>query len=265
MSPWLLILGGWGCMVVVMAALWAVQRVRGDAGIVDVAWGLGVGILGALFAAMSTTGDANRRLLIAGMVLLWALRLSGHIAVRLMRLPEDGRYHTLKETWGPRAQWNLFLFFQLQAFWSMLFALPMLLASRNTLPMWQVLDVVAVVIWLIAFSGESLADAQLSAFRHDPSNKGQVCRRGLWRYSRHPNYFFEWLHWWAYVCLAAGSAWGGLALAGPAAMLFFLLKVTGVPPTEAQALKSRGEAYRDYQRTTSVFFPWPPRDSTPNF
>ena len=115
------------------------------------------------------------------------------------------------------------------------------------------------MIWLIAVSGESLADWQLSAFRHDPANAGQVCQRGLWRYSRHPNYFFEWLHWWAYVCLAAGSPWGGLALAGPAAMLYFLLKVTGVPPTEAQALKSRGDAYRQYQRTTSVFFPWPPQ------
>ena len=259
MSIWLLILGGWAGMVVVMAALWVVQRVRGDAGIVDVAWGLGVGFLGALFAALSSTGDPTRRMLIAGMVLLWALRLSAHIAVRLLRLPEDGRYQSLKETWGARAQWNLFLFFQLQAFWSMLFALPMLLASRNPLPMWQVLDVLAVMIWLIAFCGEALADGQLSAFRHKPANRGQVCRQGLWRYSRHPNYFFEWLHWWAYVCLAAGSSWGALALAGPAAMLFFLLKVTGVPPTEAQALKSRGEAYREYQRTTSVFFPWPPK------
>ena len=259
MNSWQLILGGWACMVVVMAALWAVQRVRGDAGIVDVAWGLGVGLLGALYAALSAGGDPARRVLIATMVSLWALRLSAHIAVRLMRLPEDGRYQSLKENWGPRAQWNLFLFFQLQAFWSMLFALPMLLATQNSRPMWQVLDRIAVVIWLIAVSGESLADWQLSAFRHNPANAGQVCRRGLWRYSRHPNYFFEWLHWWAYVCLAAGSPWGGLALAGPTAMLYFLLKVTGVPPTEAQALKSRGDAYRQYQRTTSVFFPWPPQ------
>ncbi len=259
MNSWQLILGGWGCMVVVMAALWAIQRMRGDAGIVDVAWGLGVGILGALYAALSASGDPARRVLIATMVLLWALRLSAHIAVRLMRLPEDGRYQSLKDHWGARAQWNLFLFFQVQAFWSMLFALPMLLAAQNPRPMWQVLDGIAVVIWLIAVSGESLADWQLSAFRHNPANAGQVFQRGLWHYSRHPNYFFEWLHWWTYVCLAAGSPWGGLALAGPVAMLYFLLKVTGVPPTEAQALKSRGDAYRQYQRTTSVFFPWPPQ------
>ena len=259
MNSWQVILSGWACMVVVMATLWGVQRVRGDAGIVDVAWGLGVGFLGAQFSALSAVGDPARRLLIAAMAVLWALRLSAHIAVRLTRLPEDGRYQSLKEHWGARAQWNLFLFFQLQAFWSMLFALPMWLAAQNPLPMWQFLDGVAVVIWLIAVSGEALADWELSAFRHNPAHAGQVCQRGLWRYSRHPNYFFEWLHWWAYVCLAAGSPWGGLALAGPAAMLYFLLKVTGVPPTEAQALKSRGDAYRQYQRTTSVFFPWPPQ------
>lgn len=259
MNTWLLVLGGWGGMVVVMSALWAVQRVRGDAGIVDVAWGLGVGFLGALFATFSFTGDAPRRLLIAAMVLVWASRLSGHIAFRLLRMPEDGRYQSLKENWGGRAQWNLLLFFQLQAFWSMLFALPMLLASRNPLPMWQFLDVAAVAIWVIAFCGEALADWQLSVFRRNPANRGQVCQTGLWRYSRHPNYFFEWLHWWSYVSLAAGSSWGGLAWAGPLAMLYFLLKVTGVPPTEAQALKSRGEAYREYQRTTSVFLPWPPK------
>lgn len=259
MSIWLMILGGWGCMAIVMSVLWGIQRVRGDAGIVDVAWGLGVGILGTCYAILSTSGNLSRRVLIGAMVLIWSLRLSAHIAVRLMRLPEDGRYQSLKETWGARAQWNLFLFFQLQAFWSMLFALPMLLAARNPLPMWQVLDVVAVSIWVVAFCGEAVADWQLSTFRHDPANRGLVCQRGLWRFSRHPNYFFEWVHWWAYACLAVGSPWGGLAVAGPVAMLYFLLKVTGVPPTEAQALKSRGEAYREYQRTTSVFIPWPPK------
>jgi steroid 5-alpha reductase family enzyme len=111
----------------------------------------------------------------------------------------------------------------------------------------------------VAFAGESLADRQLSRFRQDPRNRGRVCRDGLWRYSRHPNYFFEWLHWWAYVALAAGSPLWWIAVAGVAMMLLFLTRVTGIPPTEAQALRSRGEAYREYQRTTSAFFPWPPR------
>lgn len=259
MNPLLVIGCGWCCMVLVMSVLWLVQKQRGDAGIVDVAWGLGVGCLGVLFAVMSFDGDQTRRFVVGAMVLLWALRLSLHIALRLMRLPEDGRYQTLKGEWGIHAQRNLFFFFQLQAFWSVLFAMPILLSARNPLPFGGVADFIGLGIWLLALGGEALADRQLSTFRQDLANKGQVCRAGLWRYSRHPNYFFEWLHWWAYVCLAIGADWGWLSVGGPVCMLYFLLKVTGVPPTEAQALKSRGDAYREYQRTTSVFFPWPPK------
>lgn len=260
MSPWILAMIGWAVMAIVMAALWRVQKSRGDAGIVDVAWGLGVGFLGMFFSAMSTIGDSTRRVLIAALALIWALRLSAHIFARLRRLPEDGRYQTLKSQWGDRAQWNLFLFFQVQAFWSVLFALPMLLAARNPVPAFTTWDVAAIIIWLAAVAGEMLADRQLSAFRMNPANRGQVCRQGMWRYSRHPNYFCEWLHWWAYVFLAVGATGGWLTVLGPVLMLFFLLKVTGIPPTEAQALKSRGEAYREYQRTTSVSFPWPPKN-----
>jgi steroid 5-alpha reductase family enzyme len=117
---------------------------------------------------------------------------------------------------------------------------------------------------LVAVAGEAIADRQLQRFRENPANRGQVCQTGLWRYSRHPNYFCEWLHWWAYVAcsgLRPVTLWG---LLGPLAMWWFLNRVTGIPPTEAQSLKSRGEAYRRYQQTTSRFFPWPPRaESTP--
>lgn len=258
MNPWLLILSCWAGVAVVMALLWAVQRRRGDAGIVDVAWGLGVGLISVAFAIFSA-GDATRRLVVAGLALAWSLRLSGHIFVRLLRLPEDGRYTTLKENWGDRAQRNLFWFFQIQAFWALLFALPMLMASRNPQPFGTLWDWLGLAIWSIAIAGESLADRQLARFRLDPGGAGRVCREGLWRYSRHPNYFFEWLHWWSYVALSVGAeGWWATPLA-PLAMLYFLFRVTGIPPTEAQCLKSRGDAYRDYQRTTSVFFPWPPK------
>jgi steroid 5-alpha reductase family enzyme len=111
-------------------------------------------------------------------------------------------------------------------------------------------------VWTVAVTGESVADAQLARFRTDPVNKGMVCSDGLWRYSRHPNYFFEWAHWWAYVLIGGGAA---LTWLGPVAMLVFLFRITGIPYTEKQALRSRGDAYRDYQETTSVFFPWPPK------
>lgn len=173
-------------------------------------------------------------------------------------MPEDGRYQTLKENWGSAAQFRMFWFYQLQAAGSLLFALPMLIAAGGTSP-FGLVDSAGVLIWLVAIAGELTADRQLSRFRANPVHKGQVCREGLWNYSRHPNYFFEWLHWWAYVCLALSAPWGWLTLFGPILMLHFIINVTGIPPTEAQALKSRGDAYREYQRTTSAFFPWLPR------
>lgn len=260
MNPLLMILGGWLFMAVVMLIFWGVQRRTGDAGIVDVVWGMGVGILAVCFAAGSIEGDVGRRIVVGTLAMVWAVRLSGHVLVRVMTMPEDGRYQTLKKTWGPAAQARMLKFYQFQAVGSLLFALPMLAASRNQQP-WTIFDTIGCVIWVVAIAGESIADRQLARFRSNSSNHGQVCQQGLWHYSRHPNYFFEWLHWWSYVFLAAGSAYGWLTILAPMAMLYFVTKVTGIPPTEAQAIKSRGDAYREYQRTTSAFFPWFPRKS----
>ena len=258
MNPWWMILIGGAGMSAVMVVLWLLQKRTGDAGIVDVAWGMGVGLLSLYFAWGSVEGDLTRRIIVATLALLWSLRLSGYILYRVLTMPEDGRYQTLKEKWGTAAQGKLFWFYQLQAVGSLLFALPMLLAARSMAPL-GFLDYLGIVVWFAAISGELIADQQLSRFRSDPHQTGQVCQRGLWHYSRHPNYFFEWLHWWAYVCLAIQAPWGGLTILGPLLMLHFILNVTGIPPTEAQAIKSRGEAYREYQRTTSAFFPWPPK------
>jgi steroid 5-alpha reductase family enzyme len=114
----------------------------------------------------------------------------------------------------------------------------------------------AVLIWVFAVAGETLADAQLARFRTTPGNQGLVCREGLWRYSRHPNYFFEWLHWFSYVALASGAA---ISWLGPVLMYVFLRWLSGIPHTEAQALRTRGELYRTYQRTTPMLIPWFPR------
>jgi steroid 5-alpha reductase family enzyme len=246
-------------MAVVMALLWLAQKRPGDAGIVDVVWALGVGMLSVFYAAFSA-GLAERRILIALLAGIWALRLGGYLLVRVMRMPEDGRYQKLREEWRETTQTKLFGFFQLQAFWSALFAAPMLIAAGNVTPL-GLPDLLGAIVWLTALAGETIADRQLAAFRNDPSTRGRVCRTGLWRYSRHPNYFFEWVHWWAYVLIGWLGPWGWLTLMGPATMLLFLFKITGIPPTEANALASRGNAYRDYQRTTSVFFPWPPKET----
>lgn len=253
-----MILVSWLAMSAVMAVLWLVQRRTGDAGIVDLAWGLGVGILAAVFAGFSFDGDLVRRWVVGGCALLWALRLSGHIGVRLMTLPEDGRYRTLKQHWGASAQSKMFVFYQVQAIGSVLFALPMLVAANSSAP-WGWFDWAGLAVWSASLGGEAWADRQLARFRADPARHGQVCRIGWWRYSRHPNYFFEWLHWWSYVLWSAAAPWGWLTILAPAAMLYLLLRVTGIPPTEAQAVRSKGDAYREYQRTTSALIPWPPK------
>ena len=119
-----------------------------------------------------------------------------------------------------------------------------------------VYDIVGAGLWLIGLAGESLADAQLRRFKARPESKGKTCREGLWNYSRHPNYFFEWLIWIGYGILALGAPWGWLGMISPLAILYILTRLTGIPLTEEQAIRSRGDDYRDYQRTTSAFIPW---------
>ncbi|MEZ0230249.1 MAG: DUF1295 domain-containing protein [Planctomycetota bacterium] len=249
----------WGIAAALMAVLWGVQRATRDAGVVDVGWAAGLGLLAAFHALRAAEAPLARRLLVGGLAGTWALRLAVHLLRdRVIGKSEDGRYATLRASWGERAQPYFFLFFQAQALLDALLSVPFQVALATPREP-GVLDGIAVVVFLVAVSGESLADHTLARFRRRAESKGKTCREGLWSWSRHPNYFFEWLHWWTYPLLAWGAPWWGLTLGAPALMLFFLLRVTGIPATEAQALKSRGDDYRDYQRTTSAFVPWPPR------
>jgi steroid 5-alpha reductase family enzyme len=153
----------------------------------------------------------------------------------------------------------MFGFFQLQAFSVLGLGAAFFLASLNPRPRFDALELAGAALWLVALAGEALADRQLAAFKRQAENRGRVCAVGLWRYSRHPNYFFEWLVWVAFLVVALASPWGWVAAIGPASILYLLLRVTGIPLTEEQALRSKGDAYRDYQRTTSAFIPWWPR------
>jgi steroid 5-alpha reductase family enzyme len=256
LSIWWLLLAGWAAMALLVAVLWAVSW-RRNAGIIDVAWSGGIGVL-VLACIPFVEGYGPRKWLAAGLAAVWSFRLAYHILRRFLREPEDGRYQDLRAHWGDRARPYLFWFFEAQAVLVALFVLPVLIAMRNPEPRWTAWDVAGVAVWLAAVLGETIADRQLRRFRDDPANRGTTCRSGLWAWSRHPNYFFEWVHWWAYLLIAAGDPQWWLALLGPAVMLFFLLKVTGIPATEARARKSRAD-YADYQRTTSAFVPWPPR------
>lgn len=259
LAIWQQMLIGWGLAFVAMTILWLVQRRTRNAGIVDVGWAAGIGTL-AIFFAATADGDPIRRWLVAGMTAFWGYRLAWHLGVRMTRETEDGRYAILREQWGKNYDALLYGFYQIQASWVVLFATPQLIVMHNTAPALNIFDMLAIGIFLVSLIGESIADQQLARFKLDPANKGKVCQVGLWRYSRHPNYFFEWLQWFAYPMMAIGMPWwGAFTVLGPVIMLYFLLKVTGVPLTEKQALRSRGEAYRRYQETTSAFFPMPPR------
>lgn len=138
-------------------------------------------------------------------------------------------------------------------------SLPFLLVCLNVRAPLGVFEKLGVAIWLLGILGEAVADAQLAAFKKNPANKGKTYRTGLWCYSRHPNYFCEWTIWMGYAVFALGSPWGWLGLFSPALILYFLLRLTGIPATEAQAVRSRSDEYREYQRTTSAFIPWIPK------
>jgi len=247
----------WAAMAVLMLALWEVQRRTRNAGIVDVAWAFGTAVVGAWFALAAHDGDPARRLVVAAMAGAWGVRLGAHLARRVLSEAEDGRYRAMRESLGARVQPVMLGFFQIQALWAVLFALPMWAAAASPAPALAWTDLAGVAVFVAAMAGEAIADRQLARFRADPANRGGVCDAGLWRYSRHPNYFFEWIHWFAYVLLGLGSPLWWVTVAGVAVMYVFLTRITGIPHTEAQALRSRGEAYRRYQRTTSAFFPRP--------
>jgi steroid 5-alpha reductase family enzyme len=250
---------GWILAAIVMSALWVWHvRIR-NAGVVDAGWALLVAGL-AVFYVNVGDGAWARRSAIGWMMGSWGARLGVYILWdRVFGRPEDPRYQTMREEWGERADREFFWFFQKQALAAVFFSLPALFASLNREPALSPIELAAAALWIVGFAGETTADRQLLRFKRNPENRGHTCQSGLWRYSRHPNYFFEWLMWVAYALFAAASPYGWITIACPAAMLFFLFSVTGIPPAEAQALKSRGDEYRDYQRRTSVFVPWFPR------
>lgn len=256
MNPWLALGLAWLLVAALMVGGWRWQRRRRNAGIVDVLWSGGLALSAVLLAILGN-GAIGPRVCLAVLGGLWGLRLARHLWRRVRGEDEDGRYRQMRAAWGDGA-WRWFAFFQAQAALVALFALPFVAVAGNprTQPAWLL---AGVLVWLLGVGGEALADAQLARFRADPAQRGKTCRRGLWRYSRHPNYFFEWLHWFAYVALAHGAPRAWLAWLGPLVMFVFLRWLSGIPWTEAQALRSRGEDYRAYQQSTPMLFPWFPK------
>jgi steroid 5-alpha reductase family enzyme len=253
-------------LMLVMAAAWGMQRRTGQGGWADVFWSFGLGAAGlgvSLAPVAGADAPSARQMLVGGLIALWGLRLGAHIAGRAHHGGEDPRYARLREEWGASFQPRMFGFLMLQAGAAAFLALSVLLAARNPAPGLGLQDLLAVLVLVTAIVGEAVADRQLSAFKADPANRGGVCDRGLWAWSRHPNYFFEWLGWCAYplfaIDLSGAWPWGWLALSGPAYIYWLLTRVSGVPLLEAHMRRTRPEAFERYAARTSVFFPRPIR------
>ena len=253
-------------LVLAMTGAWAVQRVTGNSGWIDAIWSLSTGAAGVAYALIPTTGyhPSARAVLAAVLVGVWSLRLGLHIAARTASsTAEDPRYAQFRKDWGASFQIKLFLFLMIQAAAAAILALSVLVAARNPAPGLVWTDAMGALVLIVAVAGEGLADAQLRKFKSYGPNKGAICDIGLWSWSRHPNYFFEWFGWLAYPLIAFDPGgnwpWGWAALSAPAFMYYLLRYASGVPPTEEAMARSRGAAFEDYKRRVSVFFPLPPR------
>ena len=248
---------------ILMAGAWVVQQRTGNSGWVDTIWTFSLGLVGAGSALWPVAGAAPnaRQWLVAGLVAIWSLRLGVHIAIRSAGITDDPRYAAFAREWGVDSPRRMFIFQQNQGFGSIPLVFAIFVAARFPQDALRLQDYLGTLILFAGIAGEALADAQLKSFRENLANKGRVCDVGLWRWSRHPNYFFEWFGWLAYpvIALSTGYVWGWAALLAPVFMYWILVYVTGIPPLEAQMLRSRGDRYRDYQSRTSQFFPLPPQ------
>lgn len=250
----LFLLGGL-LLLVVLTLTWIWQLRTGNAAIVDTVWSASFPMLAMAYFVL-VDGYTPRQLILLFMVVVWGMRLALYLLSRTIGQPEDARYTALRKEWGVNQNILMLRFFYFQAALALVLSIPFALININTDPSLKLIELLGVGIWVIGLLGESLSDHQLKKFKSNPENKGKVCDHGLWYYSRHPNYFFEWLIWVAYFVMALGSAWGFVSIICPMLMLYFLLKVTGIRYTETHLLKSRGRAYEEYQRTTSAFVPW---------
>ena len=264
MNPlWLLVVSAL-TLIAFFVGTWRLSVRHDNYSFVDATWALSFAGVAILFTA-GGDGWLSRRVIIATLVAAWSLRLGTYLWRRIANHhpEEDPRYAILRERWQGAGLARTFLgFFLGQALLVWLLMLPVYFICRNAEVGFKLVEIAGFVLWFIGLSGEAISDHQLKKYKSKhASQPNSLCNEGLWKYSRHPNYFFQSLLWWGLFLCALPVSGGWIAILAPLAMLYFLLRVTGIPLTEELAIKKRGELYREYQRTTSAFVPLPPRPS----
>ncbi|MEB3287436.1 MAG: DUF1295 domain-containing protein [Vampirovibrionales bacterium] len=258
MSSYLTLIAFSGSTIGVIMTITAIvsEKIK-NAGIVDVVWAFGFIPMVLIYTTLCD-GNPIRDTLLLLMVSFSSIRLGAYLFRRFRKAhpEEDPRYHVLREAWQEKAPVLFWLLFLFQGLLMLALSAPYLLAAQNQAENIALLEFIGLLIWLAGFAGEAIADTQLEAFKKENKGNNQICQIGLWRLSRHPNYFFEWVQWIGVFVFACASPYGVYTFYVPLVMLFFLTRVTGIAATEAQLLKSKGDAYRTYQQTTSPFVPW---------
>lgn len=243
-----------------MVVIWLVSLQLRNSSIVDIFWGAGFILTTWVYFALTPHGYVGRRLLISLLVTIWGLRLSLYILWRNWGKPEDFRYQKWRSEAGAKWWWfSFFKVFLLQGVLMWVISAPLLAAQIGSTPArLTILDLLAVLVWAYGFFFEAMGDLQLARFKANPTNKGQVMNRGVWRYTRHPNYFGDATQWWAYYLIAASASSGFWTIFSPIIMTTLLLRVSGVALLE-KSLTETTPAYKEYIETTSAFIPWLPR------
>jgi len=248
------------CILVtfIFMSVWVWQLKSKNAGVVDAVWGVIFPIQALVYYVAGANFNLKNTLILC-LISFWGLRLGIYLALRNIGKPEDKRYTQIRVEAGVKADQKILSFYLMQVVLALLLFTPVYFIFRNGGDDFVFYDYVGIVILAIAGIGEALADEQLRAFKAILENKGEIMNKGLWGYSRHPNYFFEWLAWVAIAFLALALPWGWLAVISPTVMFYLLTKGTGISMTEATILATKADKYQIYMSSTSAFFPWKKR------
>lgn len=246
-------------VIVYMTIIWLISLALTDASIVDIFWGMGFAVVNVAYYFLAD-GYPLRKIIITVLVVVWGLRLSGHIFQRNWGKGEDFRYQAWRTQYGKHYWWiSFFQVFMLQGVILWVVSLPLLAAQSGATPAHlTLLDAAGIALWSIGVVFETVGDWQLSRFKANPANKGKVLDTGLWAYTRHPNYFGDAVVWWGFFGLACSVPYGWLTIISPLVMNFLLVRVSGVAMLEKSLVDAKPQ-YKDYIENTPAFFPWFPK------